>query len=241
MSTQRDLVEAVRVQQEESVLDFLVSPITKKIQALKRLGSVLKGIQDIWVDAERESGQSMKSDRGFRKAMALSEGKIPDNMPQKSESLSLITITSLALATIGGIPMILKGLMKVAKFLKMHSIEGKLEAAFEVAEFLEEKFTDIVVPDRLSYSLYTNTWKRGFKVSTDLLSFDDYRNSKARTTVERTMYRLGLIYFAYHGILGVLHSGLSMLGAAEAGATTVKGIEIKQALSSILKGLRANV
>lgn len=231
MSARTDMIEAMKIQ--ESIFSPLVRIVQKKIQKLKELGSALRQIGDIWKEAEDESGQRL-NDPKWKEAKAISEGKLPEG-DEKTEALTLIAITSLALATIGGMPMLLKALLKIAKALKFNDKAKRIERTLEVVEYLEHKFVDIAVPDRLSYVVYEKTWKRGFKVSPELLPFDEYRKSKARNTVESTMYRLGLIFFAYHGILGVMHSGLSVLGAAEAGATAIKGVEIKQGLATLLK------
>ena len=106
---------------------------------------------------------------------------------------------------------------------------------------IEHKVVDVVIPDALSFVLYRKAYAAGFRSSRELLEFDDYRNSKAREKTEIAMYSLLLIYFAWHGILGAMHYGASLLGSAEATASAIKGIEIVRGVKDATGILRGKI
>lgn len=145
-----------------------------------------------------------------------------------NEVLGVSTGIGLVLGVMGGIPLLLKGLYKLAKFLKLEKLATALHHAYHVAHKLELKSIDILVPDRLSYVLYKKAWQKGFKTSKTFLQYEDYSANKqhAKQKVEGLVYKMLLIYFAIDGLKGVLHAGSAALQMAEGTATTVKAIEI---------------
>lgn len=141
-------------------------------------------------------------------------------------------IVGFGLAIVGGIPMLIKGLIKLANFLNAPKISSLLEKAYHVAHAIEEKVIDYVIPDRLSYQIYKFLNAKGYHVTNnkELLSYEDYKNdadkSNVRKKTDGLVYKTILIYFAINGLIGVLKAGASLLGFVEGGATAIKGIEL---------------
>jgi len=161
-----------------------------------------------------------------------------------NESITATTIVGFILATIGGIPMLLKGLYIISKKYNFHKCSEAFHHAYHVAHQIEKKTVDIIIPDKLSYAVYTKIWKLGYRPkestnSDEMLPFDQFTADKdgVRHHVEETIYRLMLTYFFVVGCTAVLNAGLSFLSAAEAGATTVKAIEIAKTVTTAVETL----
>ncbi len=159
-----------------------------------------------------------------------------------NESITATTVIGFALAIIGGIPMLLKGLYVLAKKYNFVKASEAFHHAYHVAHQIEKKTVDIVIPDKLSYAVYKKIWKMGFRPketagSTELLSYEDFTADAhgVRHHVEETVYRLMLTYFFIAGASAVLSAGMSMLTAAEAGATTIKAVEIARAVTTAVE------
>ncbi len=159
-----------------------------------------------------------------------------------NESITATTVIGFALALLGGIPMLLKGLYTLAKKYNFTKSAEAFHHAYHVAHQIEKKTVDVVIPDRLSYAVYTKIWKLGFRpkesgADAELLPFEEYTKDAqgVRHHIEETVYRLMLTYFFVAGASAVLSAGMSMLTAAEAGATTIKAIEIARAVTTAVE------
>lgn len=148
-----------------------------------------------------------------------------------NESLTLAGIMGLTLGVVGGMPMVIKGLMKLTNWLKLTKVTKALEGAYHVAEHLEEKVIDYAIPDKLSYAAYKALFNRGIKVTPNLMPQEGWQHADAaRHQVEQLMYKMMLGFFAFNGLASALKAGVSVLGAAESAATAVKGIEIAKGI-----------
>jgi hypothetical protein len=152
-----------------------------------------------------------------------------------SEDLGVSAVIGLTLGLMGGLPMLFKGLTWLAGKLKLPKVQAAMKHAYEVVHHAEAKVIDYIIPDRLSFIIYQGFWKRGLKASKAPLDFASYQKGAegARKTVETYVYKAFLVYFFLNGLAGVLHAGASLLGAAEATATIVKGVELAGAAAEI--------
>lgn len=150
------------------------------------------------------------------------------------DELGIVSGVGMFLAVLGGIPIALKGLSKLASFLGAKQTSELLHKAEHVMHSLEEKVIDKIVPDVLSYAVYTFLWSKGFRMQSDKkrqLNREEYSNNlgDAKKKIETLMYSALLIFFAWNGIKAALHAGASLLGFAEGTATAVKSLEIGRA------------
>lgn len=241
----------------------LLAPAKQKLNDLHRLARAMPEIGALFRDAQAEAGEKFPVSPMLRKAAKIGKemdaalpevkGVIPkvesvDSLQplpkdqQISEGLTLTTIIGLTLGVIGGIPLVLSGLTRLAGALKLKKLAKALKSAHEVAHHIEQGVIDVLIPDRLSYVLYRRAWNGGFKASSDLLSYEDYKgSSKARQKTESAMYSILLVYFAWHGLLGAMHYGASLLGSAEASATAIKGLEIARGAKDATGILRGQI
>jgi hypothetical protein len=178
-------------------------------------------------------------------------------------SESVIGLVGIGLGTLGFLPMLFAALGKVASWLKCPKIASAMEKSEHFFHKLEEKVIDYIVPDKLSYKVYLalqdTPFSSGLKLSAgdDIISFEDYTSDKAkayekpgkesnhsrsvRSKVDGLIYKGLLVFFLWQGIQGVLHSGASILGILEGGASAVKGIELAAAAEEIAVAARAAV
>jgi hypothetical protein len=172
----------------------------------------------------------------------LSEAKGFNKTKQSlNESVTAATVIGFVLALISGIAMLAKAFHKLAKKFGMEKTAKLFNDIHHTAHTIEHKTIDIVVPDRLSYGLYSQLWKQGFKLKSipadqgkKIITFEEYKSNKygARNHVESLLYKFLLAYFLVNGTIGAIKSGVSLLGVAESAASTVKAVEIATAASS---------
>lgn len=152
--------------------------------------------------------------------------KLNESSQKQLNEFGVTAAAGIALGAIGGVPLLLKGLYKLAAFLKMPKTSQAFQHAYHVAHHFEEKVIDYAVPDKLSYLWYTAQQKVVSKDGSKPLSLQEYSVSDVRKKVEMRIYKIALVYFMIHGLHGAMEAGLSLLGATEAAATTVKAVEI---------------
>lgn len=171
----------------------------------------------------------------------LAETRLEPEPSRLDESLTVGTVMGVGLAIMGGLPMLFKGLHKLANVLHAERCAEMFEKAYHVVHHFEEKTIDLVVPDKLSYFVYGVLWKRGLKLSKHHLEFLDFQLGKehAMQKTQGLIYKAILIYFAWNGLQGMLHAGASLLGFVEGTATTVKGIELARGATEIATIVRA--
>ena len=221
--------------------------MTPAMKAAKELGQLTKEKALAFVQEDFEGPVKQKAEaaneglhvRSLYKV--LSETQIRSPRAPMNESLTVGSVMGVGLAIMGGLPMLFKGLHKLAKVLNAEKCAVLFEKAYHVAHHFEEKTIDVVVPDKLSYFVYSVLWKRGLKLSKERLEFDAFKagNEHAKTKAQGLIYKAVLIYFAWNGLQGVLHAGASLLGFVEGTATTVKGIELARGASEVAALIRA--
>ena len=248
--------------------------IIEKLDELKSLPTEINSVVDALKIGMKESGESLTLDDNLKAAKELGKinaigvvesdlsGPVHANAEAMSEAYSVLNtesyirqkkqlnelgvtaVAGLSLAIVGGLPMLFKGLKKLALALKSEKAAELFEKAEHVTHAVEEKVIDYIVPDKLSYQIYKALNARGFHVSksTELMSYDDYvknvDGSDARKKTDGLVYKAMLIYFAFNGLIGVLKAGASLLGFVEGGATAVKGIELAKGAADVSKIVR---
>lgn len=172
----------------------------------------------------------------------LNEGIRQASKPTRAinEALTPTVVLGFALALIGGIPMLIKALHKLAGKLKLEKTANVLKHAHHVAHSAEQKIIDYIIPDILSYKLYTKFWKAGIKVRGSKaferpITMEEYKagEGNVRETVESIVYKVMLVWFFAQGIRGAWTAGASMLGLAEGAASSVKAVEIAAVVTQI--------
>ena len=165
----------------------------------------------------------------------------PLNERQQLNEFGISGVVGVGLAVMGGLPMMFKGLEKLAHLLHANKLAHLFEKAEHVCHAFEVKTINKVMPDRLSYVVYKFLHNKGlrFKGEKDdhLLNLQEYvkdaDGSNAMHRVNGLIYKAVLIYFAFNGLAGVLHAGASLVGVVEGAATTVKGVELARGAMEI--------
>ena len=162
----------------------------------------------------------------------LREDSYIQNNERLNEDFGVSAVLGIGLAIMGGLPMLFKGLHKLAGVLGAENAAKLFEKAEHITHSFEQKTIDFIVPDKLSYVFYSILTKQGLKISNanEMLTFEEFQvnadKSEAMKKTQGIIYKILLIYFAINGIRGVLHAGASLLGFVEGTASSVKGIEL---------------
>lgn len=165
----------------------------------------------------------------------LHETAFEHDSAKRLDEVGIVGGIGFALAVLGGMPILLKGMQKLAKLVGATKTADLLHKAEQVAHHVEEKVVDFIVPDVLSYAVYTALWKKGFKVEAKKLrrqlNREEYSTGLdgVKKKVETVLYSALLVFFAWNGLKAAFHAGAGLLGFAEGSATVVKGIEIGRA------------
>lgn len=150
---------------------------------------------------------------------------------------SVTGLIGIGLAVMGGLPLLFKGLAKLAHALGASNTADLMEKAEHVAHAFEQKTIDVVMPDGLAFAVYSILWKKGIKLSNDELDKNafvtDLDKSGAMQKTKNLVYKAILIYFAVDGLMGALKAGASLLGFVEGAATSIKGVELAQGAKEI--------
>lgn len=179
----------------------------------------------------------------------LNEKSYITNSEPLNEALTVTTVLGISLAIVGGLPMLMKGLMKLADTMGAHNAKELFEKAYHVTHHFEQDVVNKVssiMPDHMAWWIYDFLYRKGHKLTDkyynneiEMLASTD--GKKALLNVKTIVYKSLLVYFAWDGIKGVLHAGASLLGAVEGVATTVKGVELAPAAAEIASSLRTAV
>jgi hypothetical protein len=224
------------------------------VTAINKVGSRFKDASEDLADTDPElpDAAAQKNESALKSAasMLTSLGRDPSRTARINE-VSGFEVVGLGLALVGGIPMLLKGLYKVAKLLKMEGAAGRLEKMYHAAHHFEEGFVNFVVPDKISYAIYTKyhevknpqrvanykVWaaepeselSRGIDVKQRILSPEEYKGSDEKRKLEKGLYIVMLTPWLINGLLALKHFVGNVISWAEAGATAVKGLEAGEA------------
>lgn len=164
-----------------------------------------------------------------------------------NEDFGIISGIGVSLALLGGIPMLFKGLHKLASVMGAHRLAEVFKKAEKIAHHFERDVIDLVIPDKLSYFIYKHL-KTNFKHFSTLskkkmLTLEEFQlnsdHSGAMRKVQTGIFKTVLIAFALAGFVGALKAGASLLGAVEGGATTVKGVELAQGAKELASLMRS--
>ena len=162
-----------------------------------------------------------------------------------NEDFGVTSAIGISLAVMGGLPLLFKGLHKLALKLGATKSAELFQKAEHVTHHFEQKAVDFAMPFKLAYSVYLGLWKLGIKLTTGEEPLNEIEikaedeGKKAIAQCKGLVYKTLLIYFAFQGLAGALKAGASMLGFVEGTATTIKGIELARGAEEIVKLVRA--
>ena len=231
--------------------------LDETLQIAKKLGEITpdKALQIVDSDfegpvKERVASVTTKSEGTFIPSIyvTLTETSYINSRPDSEllrESFGLAAGLGVGLAIMGGLPMLFKGLHKLADVLGAKKTSDLMKHAEHVTHAFEQKTIDFVMPDKLAYAVYAGLWKMGVKVSKgeEIQPFMNFQIDEDKSgSMQKTkglVYKVLLIYFAFNGIKGVLHAGASLLGFVEGTATTVKGVELAKGAHELSKLVNA--
>jgi hypothetical protein len=177
----------------------------------------------------------------------LAEKKYVSGAPseQLNEDFGVTAALGIGLAVMGGLPMLFKGLHKLAGVLGAEKAAEMFEKAEHVTHHFEQKTIDFVMPDKLAHAVYMGLWKMGIKLTKGDEPYNEIEIKAEKDGVDALkkakglVYKVLLIYFAFNGISGVLKAGASLLGFVEGAATSVKGVELAKGAVELSKLVRA--
>lgn len=211
------------------------------LQAAKTLGQ--EGAAAVnTVEADMESGVKNKVAQSNVKQegkylsdvyRALNEDIRPKTVLK--EDFGISAALGVGLAIMGGLPLLFKGLGKLAGALGATKTAELMHKAEHVTHAFEQKTIDFVMPDRLAYAVYKFLQTKGLKMTPELLDLDTFKKDPVMGKVKTLVYKAVLIYFAINGVVGALKAGISLLGFVEGTATTVKGIELAKGAAEVAK------
>lgn len=207
----------------------------------KELEQELQKVERLEKAADNDEAKSVQEMYARKIDQFLNENinnpKRPHNRKQPGtlqEALDPFSMAGLALGAVGGIPLLMKALEKLANFLKLDKVADAFGKAYYVTHKFEEFTVDRIIPDKLSYAWYQRAHSIVNK-NKDMLTFEEYSKNKdgIRAKVEKQMYIIMLIPFLLSGVTGMLHAGKTLVGVAEGAASTVKAIEIGESVAEI--------
>ena len=234
------VMSAVKTGMKESGESLTLDDTLKMAKELGQLNAVDIASNDLAGPVKEKAAQLQKTGK-MTEIYAVLGDKRYTSQKKKLNELGVTAVAGIGLAVMGGLPMLFSGLKKLAQMLGAEGLVGVFEKAYHVTHAFEEKVVDYMIPDRLSYQAYKFLNSRGFHVTQkqELLSYEEYKTdadkSGARKKTDGLIYKVILIYFAVQGLVGVLKSGLSLLGFVEGGATAVKSAELAKGASEVAK------
>jgi len=261
--------EAISEKLTDLVLD--VEGGAQVVSSLSKIGSQFTSEMDNIKSIEFGDKSGTKSEASLRSAnqvmtemtWSLETGATGPVLLREVTGFEMV---GMGLALIGGIPMLLKGMYKVAGFFRLKKISSVLEKAYKAAHHFEESFVSFVVPDAVSYRIYTmykeatrpqevanfKVWEadpesgvgKTIKKSDRILTKEEYKTSKEKKKLEKGLYVIMLTPWLINGLFALKHFVSNMISWAEAGATAVKGAEavevVGMASDIIQQGLEAS-
>jgi len=223
-------------------------PLNDTLKIAKSLDkdAAMAAVQEDLEGPVKDAAKKLQTGKGLGEAYSiLTTNEYIRQRKILKEMMGPEALFGFGLAIMGGMPMLFKGLMKLAQYLKAPKVAAFFEKAEHISHAFEEKVVDYIIPDRLSYEIYKFLNKKGYHVASkqELLSFEDFKTNvdktDARKKTEGLVYKAMLIYFAINGLIGVLKAGASLLGFIEGGATAVKGVELARGAEEVTKIIRA--
>ena len=147
------------------------------------------------------------------------------------EDFGLSAILGVSLGVMGFLPMLFKGLHKLAEYINAPKTAELFEKAEHITHAFEQAVVTTMVPDKLAYFIYKGMWNIGIKLTKGKKPRDEHEmidedGRAALNKAKNLAYKILLIIFAYEGVKHVLHAGASLVGFVHGAATGVKGVEI---------------
>ena len=178
--------------------------------------------------------------------------------PINEVALGGFEIIGLALAALGGVPLVLKMIAKLAKLMKFDAVAAKLESAYKSAHHFEEKVIDIVIPDRAMYAVYVMFEERSSpdrvanlklyqddpKVKLDgdrSMTLEEFSKSDVKKKYEKRVYALILLPWLISGLLSIEHMLHSWLGVLEGAATAEKSLFVGTRVAEIVPVVASDI
>lgn len=226
----------------------------KGLQAAKELGKLGKDGALAIVQRDLEGPVHEKAKAASTKAegkylpsvyAVLQEKKYIAGQVESLNEVGVTAVLGVGLAIMGGLPLLFKGLHKLAEVLGAHGCAELFEKAYHVTHHFEQKVIEFAMPFKLAYLVYLGLWKLGIKLTkgeeplNEIEIKGEDEGVQALKQCKGLVYKVLLIYFAINGISGVLHAGASLLGFVEGTATTVKGVELAKGAIEVSKLVRA--
>lgn len=251
----------------KKVADNWAATISEKLNSMQNVPSEVLMVVDALKEGMKSTGESISLDETLKMAKSLGSenalqaaeedlaGPIYANAKELKEMFDILSndsyhrqrknlhevgvtaVLGIGLALIGGLPLLFKGLHKLAVYLGATRTAEILEKCEKFTHAVEKKFIDFVIPSKLSYAVYKFLAEKGFQVAgeKEVLTFDTYKGSSSEKKTEELIYKALLIYFAFQGLVGALKAGASLLGFVEGTATAVKGIELAKGFADVRK------
>lgn len=222
-------------------------PLDETLKMAKELtkDAALAAIQSDLEGPVKEKAEKLQTGVAIGEAYSILTTNEYIKQQEILKEMGLETIIGFGLAIVGGLPLLFKGLLKLANYLNAPKAAKLFEKAEHVSHAIEEKVIDYIVPDALSYQIYKFLNDKGYHVTNNkkLLTYEQFKSdsdkSGARKKTDGLVYKAMLIYFAINGLVGVLKAGASLLGFVEGGATAIKGIELAHGAEEVAKIVRA--
>jgi hypothetical protein len=166
-----------------------------------------------------------------------------------NESVGVIGVIGIALSAISLLGWLGSGIEWVGKALKWETATKFGHAMHHMFHDVEEVIHDAVVPDKLSYAIYSYFWDKDKGVTLGKMLKDEHKeaqkeleegkkleisewvvvsDSPLKKAINGMVFKIGLVVLLIPSILGAIHSLGSIIGGIEAGASAVKGVEVAQ-------------
>ena len=246
---------------------------TKVVSAISKLGSEFSDASepveqlDIKPPAKKKDATTEAALRAAVPILLELNGEfIRSPGRRRLDEVGVFEIVGLGLGAIGGIPLALKSFYKIAKFFKMKKASEFLKSMYEKAHHMEKAFVNFVIPDKISYAIYTKynevrhpekvanykVWaakpksELSKRISQDkrILSPGEYEGSETKERLEKGLYILLLTPWLINGIVALKNFVSNVINWAEGAATAVKGVEVAELgsmASELIQGGAANL
>jgi len=240
------IISAVKEGMKQSGESLPLNDALRKAKSLEKEASLSIVQADLEGPVHNAAKQLQKSEKAIGEVYSILNTSEYVRQHEILNEMGPETILGFGLAIVGGLPLLFKGLHKLATYLKATKVAELFEKAEHVAHAFEEKVVDYVIPDRLSYEIYKFLNNKGYHVSSkeELSSYEDFKidadKTGARKKTEGLVYKALLIYFAINGLISVLKAGASLLGFVEGGATAVKGVELARGAEEVAGIIQAS-
>lgn len=248
----KQVMQALKTAMQQTGETFQMDETLKAAKELGQLGvdGAMAAVQEDLEGPVKEKARAaqVKSEGRYLPEIyaVLSEQQYLAAAPEPlNEDFGVTAAVGMGLAVMGGLPMLFKGLHKLAGALGAQKVAVLFEKAEKVTHHFEQKTIDFVMPDKLAHAVYVALWKMGIKLTKGDEPLNEIEIKAEKEGLEALkkckglVYKCLLIYFAISGISGVLKAGASLLGFVEGAATSVKGVELAKGAVEVSKLVRA--